>query len=288
MRTPFNLALSSIFSILVLFVIGSSAQDIDQLVRKLTANPNDTTTREQIIKLANEMKPSPPIPESARRAFLQGNAITKEAKDADGQRLAVQKFYEGTNLAPWWSDAYFNLAVTQELIGSLADARATWAWYLKTKPGEKEERAAQDRIYGIEAKEELIKTTTANQVQRQRDEERQRVEKEKADRESLMRSLDGAVFRQPVEPGSVVYARDEIRIAGVTPAITFRRTSGRDDAPKYCLRPLDANLECRFHPPAPAGNYLIFRVSQDGRSATTTNFDASGRQVQVLHYKRVN
>jgi len=155
MRTPFNLALSSIFSILVLFVIGTSAQELDQLISKLAANPSDTTTREQIIKLASEIKPPRAIPETAREQFVMGSTLAKNAKDAAGQKLAVDSFSNALKIAPWWGDAYYNLAIAQELTGQYSDAQTSLKYYILSMPGEKEARDAQDKIYALNAKKKL-------------------------------------------------------------------------------------------------------------------------------------
>ena len=65
-----------------------------QMVEQLKKNPADDALREKIIKLAQEIKPAPAVPEEARRFFVEGNTITSSAKNAKQQLLAVESFKE--------------------------------------------------------------------------------------------------------------------------------------------------------------------------------------------------
>ena len=134
----------------------SPREQLNQLVSQLQASPGDTTLRERIIKLAQGIKPSPAVPEDARRAFVQGVTIAKASTDAQGQVLAIESFNEALRIAPWWGDAYYNRAVAQDLAGRLADARDSIRLYLLTGPSAQDARDAQDRIYALEAKEKLV------------------------------------------------------------------------------------------------------------------------------------
>jgi hypothetical protein len=61
-------------------------------------------------------------------------------------------------IAPWWGDAYYNLAVSQELAGQFDPAQESLRLYILTNPGEREAREAQDRIYSLNAKKRLAAT----------------------------------------------------------------------------------------------------------------------------------
>lgn len=139
-------------------VAASPRDDLTQKIAQLKAKPNDTALREAIIKLAQEIKPAPAIPEEARQKFIEGNTIAKSAKGPPGQKLAIKRYQEALLIAPWWGDAYFNLATAQELAGKYDDAKTSLKLYILTNPGEKEARDAQDRIYALNAKADLAKT----------------------------------------------------------------------------------------------------------------------------------
>lgn len=148
----------------------SPREQLQQLAIQLQQTPNDNALRERIVKLGAEIKPSPVIPEEARRYFVEGVTIVKAAKDAGSQKLAIGSFTEAVKIAPWWGDAYYNLAVAQELTGLLNDAERTLKWFLLTNPGESDAREAQDRIYGLSAKRKLA-VAEAGAKQEQEDRE---------------------------------------------------------------------------------------------------------------------
>jgi hypothetical protein len=140
----------------------SSPDSLAQYVRQLQQNPTDDALREKIIKQALTEKPA--IPEEARRAFVQGSTISKAANDAKQQTLAIESFSEAVKLAPWWGDAYYNLAVAQELAGRFSDARASLKFFLLTQPDGQLARKTQDHIYELEAKEKLAKADASSKA----------------------------------------------------------------------------------------------------------------------------
>jgi tetratricopeptide (TPR) repeat protein len=127
-------------------------QVLQQYVFELQKSPNDTALREKIIRYVSTMKKAPAIPEEARRYFIQGNALLKAAKDQKGYELAVDSYRQCLLLAPWWSEANYNLAVALELSSQFDDAMNELKLYIAANPGEEETRKAQDKIYELGAK----------------------------------------------------------------------------------------------------------------------------------------
>ncbi len=161
---------------IVLIVITFSTYMLAQspfndLVARLKVEPSNTAVREQIIRTASEMKPLPAIPEAAREHFVMGNTLAKNAKDAAGQKLAADSFNEALKIAPWWGDAYYNLARVQELAGQIDSAESSLKFYILSAPGEAEARKAQDRIYELRAQKKLAENeakATADKEAQQR------------------------------------------------------------------------------------------------------------------------
>ena len=162
----------------------SPREQLNALVVQLQGNPGDNTLREQIIKLVQGLDPPPAVPEEARRAFVQGTTIAKEAKNPEQQALAVQSYQDALKIAPWWGDAYYNLALAQELAGQLDAAQSSFKLYILTNPGEKEARDAQDRIYALEAKAKLAVVDSTQQQAAQ----------EKDASETILHTIDGALY----------------------------------------------------------------------------------------------
>ena len=148
---------ATVFSMLItgIAVAQSPREQLQQLTIQLQQTPNDNALRERIIKLGAEIKPMPAVPEEARRSFMEGSTIVKLAKDVESQKLAIGSFNEALKIAPWWGNAYYNLAAVQELIGQLNDAERTLKWFLLSNPSESDAREAQDHIGALSGKRKL-------------------------------------------------------------------------------------------------------------------------------------
>jgi len=109
--------------------------------------------RKEIIEFVSTMKPAPAIPDPAQRYFIQGNTITKAAKNIADYNLAINKYKEALIEAPWWGDAYNNLAIALNSAGHADLAKQAMEIYLFTKPADALQ--AQKKIYEIEAQAEL-------------------------------------------------------------------------------------------------------------------------------------
>ncbi len=129
-----------------------------QLTEQLRKDPENNcgNPRRFIIKLASGLKPAPPIPEEARKHFVEGTAIVKSAKNPAQQAIAAQSFIEALKVAPWWGDAYYNLGVAQELAEKYDEAEQAFNFYLLSNPKATEKREVQDRIYALSAKRKLL------------------------------------------------------------------------------------------------------------------------------------
>jgi hypothetical protein len=123
-----------------------------ELVQQLRAKPGDAALRERVVSEGAALRSKPAIPEEARAAFMQANAMVQAATDSTGQRLAIERYNTAINLAPWWGDAYFNRGLAQELVGDLEAAKTSYRLYLRSGPPEADARTAQDKIYGVEGR----------------------------------------------------------------------------------------------------------------------------------------
>jgi len=141
----------------------SSQQTLDQYVADLQKNPDDTALREKIIKLVQEMKPAPAIPEEAREHYVMATTFAQKAKDDtekakgeselrqanSGFEHAIEQYKAALVAAPWWADAYKKQALAQEAADRYDDAIASLNLYLLTQPADA--RDAQDEIYKVKA-----------------------------------------------------------------------------------------------------------------------------------------
>lgn len=126
---------------------------------RVMANYKDRTMSDAIrrpfIALAAKLKPAPAVSEEARKYLVRGNTLMGYAKNPGEARSAIQEYQNALLAAPWWDDAYYNLAKAQELAGDLNGAVSSMQYYILTEPQDK--RDAQDRLYAIEAKRDKAK-----------------------------------------------------------------------------------------------------------------------------------
>jgi len=131
-----------------------SGETLLQMVEQLRNHPDDKALRERIVKAAREQTPAPVLPEEARRFFIRGNTALEDAQSQDGYLRAIRNYDEALKFAPWWGDAYRNLAKARELAKDYSGAIDALGLYLLTGPAQADARQAQDRIYALEEKRE--------------------------------------------------------------------------------------------------------------------------------------
>jgi tetratricopeptide (TPR) repeat protein len=127
--------------------------DFQQAVTSYQQSPSDATA-EKAIRMAAAMDQLPPIPEEARRHFVRGTALFKDAKSPDDYKQVLFEFGQATSLAPWWPEARYNRALAWEAAGDYALAIRNLKLYLLFKLSETDARTAQDKIYALEARQE--------------------------------------------------------------------------------------------------------------------------------------
>jgi hypothetical protein len=120
------------------------------LISGLPLFAQDTSTN-----TAPQVQQAPPIPEEARKHFVMGETMFKEAKSVDNFTLAAGEFKQGADLAPQWPEARYNLALAKEAAGDYSGALDDLKIYQQFKLSDDEARAAQDKIYAIEAKQQM-------------------------------------------------------------------------------------------------------------------------------------
>lgn len=200
------------FSLALLLAVACVAQaqstnaDFQQAVadyRQATDRAASLAAAEKIIKLAAAMDQMPPIPEEARKHFVMGTALFKDAKTPDDYTQVCAEFSQATKNAPWWPEARYNRALAYEAAGKYADAIEQFKLYQSFKLPADEARTVQDKIYVLEAKQEKAAKEVA---QRNAEEAKAKTEADAAaarqrqiddakNREAaFIKSLDGATY----------------------------------------------------------------------------------------------
>jgi tetratricopeptide (TPR) repeat protein len=131
----------------------------------------------------------PAIPEEARRHFVMGETMFKEAKNADAFSQAATEFAEAARLAPQWPDARYNLALAKEANDDYSGAISDLKLYQQFKLSDAEARTVQDKIYTIEAKERM---KIANATAKQATDAANVQAKADSNKEAFIRSIQGS------------------------------------------------------------------------------------------------
>ena len=276
-----------LFAFMVLFVFMSTLQaetpqdTLNQYISDLQKNPSDYALREKIIKHVQTMKPSPPIPEEARRYFIEGNALLKAAKEQKGYGLALDSYRQCLLIAPWWEEAYFNYAVALDLANQFDEAVNALKLYIATNPGEGESRKAQDKIYEIGAKKKLAALESQKSSP-------QAVPAPKQDTfEDLLRKIDGRRYTQPAGQGltSVLDVRGRVLIyGGILAPGAFPGRQGYFENSRYEIPgreftyPVTNPLGCQVCPVADT-----FIISEDGDRITQRRRYSDSHVNEFIH-----
>jgi len=162
------------FAVLMLIGVANAqppSNDLKQLVEQLQKTPDDSALRGQIIALASKAKHAPVVPDEAHRHLERGIAAFEVARSPEDFNLAIAEFQSAANVAPWWPDAYFNLAKAQEKTQDFKGAIGNYQFYLLAAPGAKDAEAVRTQSYKLEflaerkAKDDDVKAKAAQLAQ---------------------------------------------------------------------------------------------------------------------------
>ncbi len=159
--------------------------DFQQAVAAYQQSHN-VSTATNVIKLAAAMDKLPPIPEEARRHYVRGTTLFKQAKSTDDIKQAADEFEQATRLAPWWPEARFNYALALEGSTEYDSAIICMKLYLLFKLPDSDSRAAQDKIYSFEAEQEK-----ATKAKEEENSPQAAAAREQKSFEDLLRKIDG-------------------------------------------------------------------------------------------------
>jgi tetratricopeptide (TPR) repeat protein len=142
-------------------------------------------TAQKVITMSVAMNKLPAIPEEARKHFVKGATLFKDAKTPDDFSQVIEEFRQAARLAPWWPDVRYNIALACESAGDYAGAMENLKLYQLFKLSDTEARTVQDKIYALEAKQDKAAKESSPEA----------LAKKQQDKiEELLKSLNGAKF----------------------------------------------------------------------------------------------
>ncbi|MBI2361905.1 MAG: hypothetical protein HYV15_00760, partial [Elusimicrobia bacterium] len=126
------------------------AEKLRFLVEDLKADTGNAALRAEIIKLALALDAPPPVPDDAKRFMVRGVEGVKDATNEGEFRSVAAEFQNAADTAPWWSKAYYNLALAQDKAGLYAEAVESMKLYLAAEPDAPDIEQAKELMFKME------------------------------------------------------------------------------------------------------------------------------------------
>lgn len=120
--------------------------ELAEAVREFRENRYEESPRLKVIRLAVRLKPAPEIPAEARQLFLQASGLIRQSSKPAALATPIRLLDRALDIAPWWGDAYYNLARAYELCEHYDEALQHLKYYLETNPAEAEAAEARAHI----------------------------------------------------------------------------------------------------------------------------------------------
>lgn len=94
----------------------------------------------------------PPVPEAARQEAFSAHAAFQEARQPEDLDGVIARYVHAIGIAPWWADAYVNLALVLEQRQRFEAAASALELYLMAAPDAADAQAARARISELRKK----------------------------------------------------------------------------------------------------------------------------------------
>jgi len=138
---------------------GDQDEALENYLAALKKTPRRTKTdfkiRKKIIRYVRSTELEPELPESANRHSIRAQAFLKRVESPEEYERVIDEFEKVLLLAPWWADAYFNLALVQEKSDDYSSATSNMKLYLLAAPDAPDAGDVRKKLYELEVAQEL-------------------------------------------------------------------------------------------------------------------------------------
>ena len=110
----------------------------------------DRETIREIADYVRQLDPPPAVPDEARTLAREGELFSMAAIGREDVTPAIEKYREAARLAPWWSDAHYNLGLLYERRGDFILAANSLRNYLTLAGDSPDARAVEARVFEME------------------------------------------------------------------------------------------------------------------------------------------
>lgn len=124
-------------------------EQLKQMVEQLQKSPTDNALREQIIKLAQQLKPAPAVPEDAEQFEGRAQFAFSHAKSPADYLDAAKEYEKAIAAAPWVAGYYADLCTIYEKAEKYAEAKKSCEFFLVSSPSVQDASDVRKRIAGL-------------------------------------------------------------------------------------------------------------------------------------------
>lgn len=110
----------------------------------------------KLVSLAATLDPPIAVPEDAEKAGWRAEALFKAAKTFKEQAQAAEQYRKAILMAPWWPEAYFNLALVYEAMESPLETVESLELYLAAAPRSPDRRSVEKKIVELQVSAEKM------------------------------------------------------------------------------------------------------------------------------------
>ena len=177
----------------------SSNTDFQRAVLNYQQSPSYTTA-EKVIKLVQEMKTEPIVPDNYTILKAKGFYLFQQAQNVDDFKAVVEAFKQASLKAPWKAEIYYNLGLAQEKAGMMEDAIMNFRLYLLADPSTHRDEVLM-KIGELEAEKQK-----ASEVKLKESSPESIAAQERKNFEDLLKKIDGR--RYTTSSGRIEYIID--------------------------------------------------------------------------------
>jgi ankyrin repeat protein len=131
-----------------------AAEQFEIYLNALLDSPSDDTLREEFLRDAAARPTLPPIPEEARQFASEASQKLKAVNTSSDLELPISLLRKALDIAPWWRDAYFNLAYALQAASRYDESIQELNYYLELNPPEADAAKARARLKVLETEKE--------------------------------------------------------------------------------------------------------------------------------------
>lgn len=278
-----RISLAAILASMLVFMFTSAVQaqtpqdTLNQYVANLQKNPSDTALREKIIKLAQEMRPPPALPDEAQKHLDRGVAAIEGAKSEEDFKDACAEFTKVLTIAPWFGRGYRPLAVAQDKAGQYDAALKNLEFYLLSQPSPEDAAWAKSLINKIEYRKEKAAKESSPAVT---------AEIKQDPFEALLKKIDGRRYTGSADANfkNVLDVRGKVLVIGVIATQAGYYESPDPAGSRFEIRGREVHVPCNV---IVYGNVRcverIYIISEDGERITVRVWLSDGAVREYIY-----